>query len=147
MRLYKIRPSRDLDTTETKEYMKHAAALIVDKLCASTDNSFFGVWNESESGMRDAPYTTTYGGRRMVDLPSSDSIEPMVQKCLSADRPFHMWIRSRTTCRSVFPIHDSIAYLCLGTSDEPPSATTPLIQIVECSRFLIDTDYLDGPAE
>lgn len=147
MRLYQIRPSRDLDATEAKEYMQHAAALIVDQLCASTDSSFFGIWSERELGMRDAPYTTSHGSRRMVDLPSPDILGLMVQKCLSADQPFHMWIRSRATCRSVFPIHDSIAYLCLGTSDEPPTATTPLMEIVECSGFLIDTDLLDGPIE
>ena len=55
-----------------------------------------------------------------------------------------MWIRSRTTCRSVFPIGDGKVYLCLATVDPPPIAASTLIQVIECSDFLIETDYLDG---
>lgn len=144
MKLYQIRPSKDLDRNEHCAYAVAAVELIGACLRANADTSFVGVWQRGEIGMDNVPFKHAFGSARLTELPSRKDVEESLRKCFNEEVPFHMWIRSQVSCRSVFPIGDGNAYLCLGTVDPAPISKSPLINIVECSRFLVETDYLDG---
>lgn len=146
MKLYQLRPSTDIDLTgsEFDLYRTELASLVADCLRIDRDQSFVGMWRNGEIGMTDVSFTESYGDHRFINLPTREAVCGALRKCADDRERYWMWIKSRVTCRSAFFTGDGKLYLCVGAIDPPPTPMSSRIRVLESSRFLIETDYLDG---
>lgn len=150
MKLYRLSPPDGIDhsdpqpQSEIRLYRTAVVALIAESLRIDRDGSFIGVWSNGEVGMDRVVFDQAYGNARLINLPDREAICQALYKCANDEELYFMWVRSQITCRSVYFIGDGKAYLCLVSGDPAPVTDSPMVQINECSRLLIDTDYIDG---
>jgi len=97
-----------------------------------------------EIGLDQIALVHAFGNVHTTNLHNREIPCQALDKCVNDEEQHFMWNRSQITCRSVYFIGDGKAHLCLGTVDPVPVANTSVVQVAECSRFLIKTDYLDG---
>jgi hypothetical protein len=100
------------------------------------------------SPLTDATLHAVYGdGERLLHIPLQDELtaREWISRSLDPYDPTGCQVRSLVNCRCAVFGFDGQATLCLRFEDDTPTSPNEQIVVVEeVSRWLIETDWIDG---
>jgi len=149
MKLYLVSPAIPVDADPALVNDRLAACIepIADLILShlAPDPALFGMRGVDD--VTDSPLGAgdRYAGAEVARIPDDASLRRVLLACGDPNSGQWMLIRSVATCRTVRYGFDGQAYVCLPESADPiVSPDEDLIDVVECSHLLVETDLLDG---